>query len=143
MPKLERSIEINAPANKVWKVLTNSELIPKWNITIKEITELESNIGTVKSNVGDFTFEMMEQVEDKRIIAEVDHPAFSGYGYILNEKGAVTELSYWVDYKTITKEEIQARSLNIILNEIKNFAEFLEDGGDPEEYSRKLILINP
>ena len=56
MPKLERSIEINAPANKVWKVLTNPELIPKWNITIKEIMDLELDKGIIKSNVGDFTF---------------------------------------------------------------------------------------
>jgi len=40
MPKLERNIEINAPSKKVWVVLTDRALIPKWNITVKEITEL-------------------------------------------------------------------------------------------------------
>ncbi|MFX1391865.1 MAG: SRPBCC family protein [Promethearchaeota archaeon] len=143
MPKLERSIEINAPSSRVREVLTDPELIPKWNITVKEISNLEPNKGTVKSNVGDFTFKVMDQVENNKIIVEVDHPEFSGYGYILNDKEDLTELSYWVDYKQITREKIQARSLNILLNEIKNFTEFLEDGGDPEEYTRKQILVNP
>ena len=115
--------------------------IPKWNITVKEITGLEPEKGSVKSTVGDFTYKILEQVENKKLTVEVDHPDFNGYGYILNEKGDMTELSYWEDFKMITKEKIQARALEILLKEIKKFTEYLEDGGDPDEYDRKQILV--
>ena len=143
MPKLERNIEINAPSKKVWEVLTDLALIPKWNITVKEITELEPQKGSVKSTVGNFTYKVIEQVENKKITVEVDHPDFNGYGYILNEKGDMTELSYWEDFKMITREKIQARALEILLKEIKKLTEYLEDGGDPDEYDRKQILVKP
>jgi len=143
MPKLERNIEISAPSKKVWEVLTDLALIPKWNMTVKEISELGPNKYSVKSTFGDYTSTITEQIENKKITAEVEHPDFNGYGYILNEKGDMTDLSYWVDYEIITNEKIQARSLKILLNEIKNFVEYLEDGGDPDEYDRKQILVKP
>ena len=45
--------------------------------------------------------------------------------------------------KMITREKIQARALEILLKEIKKFTEYLEDGGDPDEYDRKQILVKP
>ncbi|MFX1329802.1 MAG: SRPBCC family protein [Promethearchaeota archaeon] len=143
MPKIERSIEINAPSNNVWKVLTDLTLIPKWNITVKEIKETEPQKGSVKSTVGDFTYKLTELVENKNLTAEVDHPDFNGYGYVLSEKGDITKLSYWEDFKIITHEKIQARALEILLKEIKKFAEYLEDGGEPDEYDRRQILVKP
>ena len=143
MPKLERNIEIDAPSHKVWEVLTDLTHIPKWNMTVKEIKGLEPQKGSVRSTVGDFTYKILEQVENKKLTVEVDHPDFNGYGYILNEKGDMTELSYWEDFKMITREKIQARALEILLKEIKKFTEYLEDGGDPDEYDRKQILIKP
>jgi len=143
MPRLERKIKINAPIKTVWEILTDMALIPKWNFTIKEISELESQKGSVKSTIGDFTYNLTELVENKKITAEVDHPDFNGYGYVLNEKGDITKLSYWEDFKIITNEKIQARALEILLKEIKKFAEYIEDGGDPDEYDRKQILVKP
>ncbi|MFX0020782.1 MAG: SRPBCC family protein [Candidatus Hermodarchaeota archaeon] len=143
MPKIERNIEINASSKKVWEVLTDLEHFPKWNISIKEINELESNKYFIKSTMGDYTSTNIERIENKKTTSKADHPEFTEYGFILNEKADITELSYWVDVPKITREKIQARSLEITLRNIKNFVEYLEDGGDPDEYDRKHILVQP
>lgn len=62
---------------------------------------------------------------------------------IPKEKGDMTELSYWVDYKIVEHEKILKRTHKIILNGLKNFVEYLEDGGDPDEYDAKQILVKP
>ncbi|MDX1798419.1 MAG: hypothetical protein R3255_07205 [Candidatus Lokiarchaeia archaeon] len=143
MPKLERNIEINASSKNIWDVLSDIEHIPKWNIAIKEIKELEPNKYSVKSTMGDYTSTNTELIENKRISSKVDHPEFTGYGFILNEKEDRTELAYWVDVPKITREKIQVRSLEITLKNIKKFVEYLENDGDPNEYDRKQILVKP
>ena len=143
MPILERKIEINSSSKKVWEVLSDIEHMPKWNIAIKEIKELEPNKYSVKSYMGDYTSINTERIENKKTTSKVDHPEFTGYGFILNEKEDITDLTYWVDVPKITREKIQARSLEINLKNIKNFVEYLEDGGDPDEYDKKQILLKP
>jgi len=143
MPILERKIEINSSSKKVWEVLSDIEHMPKWNIAIKEIKELEPNKYSVKSYMGDYTSINTERIENKKTTSKVDHPEFTGYGFILNEKEDITDLTYWVDVPKITREKIQARSLEINLKNIQNFVEYLEDGGDPDEYDKKQILLKP
>lgn len=143
MPILERKIEINAPVTRIWEVLSDIEHFPKWNFSITELKELGPDKFSIKSNVGNYTTTITEHIENERISAKVDHPQFMRYGYVLKEKGDVTELSHWMEYEAITHEKIQARSHEIILKEIKNYTEYLEDGGDPDEYDRKQILVKP
>lgn len=143
MPKVETNIEINAPSKKIWEVLKNREFTLKWDITTKEVTELGSDKYSVKSTSGDYIATITDQIENERVSLEVEHPDFNGYGYILKEKGDMTELSYWVDYEIVKHEKILKRGLKIILNGLKNFVEYLEDGGDPNEYDSKQILVKP
>jgi len=143
MPKLERNIEINAPVKKVWEVLTDMERYPKWQIDKKEMRELEPNKYFVKSTSGDYTYIFTELIENKRISAKVDHPEITGYTFILNKKGNMTEVSCLLDYKTITYEKSIARSLKIKTKSLKKYIEYLEDGGDPDEYDRKQLLVKP
>ena len=116
-------------------------LIPKWLKIVKEITELEPQKHFVKSNIGDYTEKITEEVENKKITMEVDFPDVNGHGFVLNEIGDMTELTYWEDFEMITSEKIQAHILDITLTEIKKFTEYIEDGGDPDEYDRKQILV--
>ncbi len=143
MPKVESKIEINAPSKKIWEVLNSLDLTSKWNTTVKEITELEPDKYSVKSITGDYIATITNQIENERVSLKVDHPDFNGYGYISKEKGDMTELSYWVDYKVVEHEKILARSIKFLLDELKKFVEYLEDGGDPSEYDRRQILVKP
>lgn len=143
MPKVETNIEISAPPKKIWEVLKDLALIPKWNMTVKEATELGSDKYSVKSTAGDYIATITDRIENERVSLEVEHPDFNGYGYISKEKGNMTELTHWVDYKIVKHEKILKRGLKIVLNGLKNFVEYLEDGGDPDEYEAKQILVKP
>ena len=143
MPILERKIEINAPVNKVWGVLTDMERCPKWQIDKKEIKKLEPDKYFEKTTQGDYTFTIMDLVENERIALKTDHPEVTGASYILNEKGKITELSCCIDYKTIAYEKMIARSLKIKAQTLKKYVEYLEDGGDPDKFDTKLILAKP
>ncbi|UCD02535.1 MAG: SRPBCC family protein [Promethearchaeota archaeon] len=136
-------MEINAPPKKVWEAIEDPAHISRWNMTVKEITRLEPDKGSVKSTTGDFTYAITEQIKNKMISVKTEHPDIKGYGFILKEKGDMTDLSYWVDYKIVEHEKILERSNMVILNGLKNFVEFLEDGGDPDEYDPKQILEKP
>ena len=73
--------------------------------------------------------------------AEAEH--FTSYGYVLKAKGDLTEVSAWIDYNIVKHEEILERGILFILNDLKKFAEYLEDGGDPDEHDKKKILVSP
>lgn len=143
MPRVETNIEISAPPKKIWEVLKDLALTPKWNMTVKEATELGSDKYSVKSTAGDYIAIITNRIENERVSLEVEHPDFNGYGYISKEKGNMTELTHWVDYKIVKHEKILKRGLKIVLNGLKNFVEYLEDGGDPDEYEAKQILVKP
>ena len=143
MPKLEKKVEISAPVKKVWEVLTDMERYPKWQIDKKELKELEPNKYFVKSTSGDYTYDITEFIENKRISVKTDHPEITGVSYILNKKGDITEISCWVEYKTITYEKMIMRSLKIKTRSFKEYVEYIEDGGDPDEYDIKKRLIKP
>ena len=143
MPKVERKIEINAPPNKIYDYLTDISLIPKWNSTVKKITQTGPNEGFIKSTGEDYTFTIIERKENEIFTGAAESEQFTSYGYILNPKGDLTEVSAWIDYKIVEHEEILGRGILFILNDLKKFAEYLEDGGDPDEYDKKKILVSP
>lgn len=144
MPKGETDFEINAPVKKVWEVLADIERWPKWQIDKKEMKELEPNKYFEKTTSGDYTITITESIENERMSVKVDHPEITGASYILNEKGVMTVVSCGVDYKGIlANEKMIVRSLKIKTRALKKYVEYLEDGGDPNEYDSKQILVKP
>jgi len=136
MTKVESKIEIRSSPKRIYEALTDSSLISKWNITLKEINQIGLDKHEVKSTIGDFITTTTERVENKRISFKVDSPDFNSYGYILKAKGDITELSYWTDYKIVQHKKILKRYQIHHLNHVKNFVDFLEDGGDPDDYDK-------
>ncbi|MFX1589516.1 MAG: SRPBCC family protein [Promethearchaeota archaeon] len=143
MPKVERKIEINASPSIIYNCITDISLIRKWNSTVKEITQTSPNEGSIKSTGGDYSFTVKERKENEIFTSTAEAEHFTSYGYALNPKGDLTEVSSWIDYKIVEHEEILGRGIIYILNDLKKFAEYLEDGGDPDEYDRKKILVSP
>ena len=143
MPILERKIEITAPVKKVWEVLTDIESYPKWQIDKKEIKKLEPNKYFEKTTQGDYTFTITELVENEKMSLKIDHLEVTGGSYILKKKGSITEVSCCMGYKTISLEKMIAQSLKIKAQALKKYVEYLENGGDPDEYNAKQILTKP
>ncbi len=71
--KIEKSILINAPPEKVFFLLSNREQIPKWNklikegkVTSKEKTGVGSTVHYIGSTLGEWEVETTEWVEDQK-----------------------------------------------------------------------------
>ncbi|UCC18237.1 MAG: hypothetical protein JSV62_08965 [Promethearchaeota archaeon] len=143
MTKVLAKIEINAPPNKIYKALTDLSLNPKWNPTVQEIIEIEPDKRSVKSKTGDYSFTVIDRSENEKFICKAESEDFNSFGYSLKAKGDITEVSSWIDYKIVEHEKILQRGIKYILGGLKGFVEFLEDGGDPDEFDRKQILVKP
>jgi hypothetical protein len=143
MTRIESKTEIRSTPKKIYEALTNPSLITKWNITIKELNQLTPDKFEIKSTIGDFISTITERVENKRISFNVDNPDYNAYGYILKTKGEVTELSYWADYKIVEHKKILKRYQIHHLNNVKNFIDFVEDGGNPDDFNKNQILVSP
>ncbi|MFW9936914.1 MAG: SRPBCC family protein [Candidatus Thorarchaeota archaeon] len=143
MAKVESKIEIKSTPKRIYEVLTNPSLITKWNITIKELNQLSPDKHEIKSTIGNFISTVTERVENERISFKVDNPDYNAYGYVLEAKGDITELFYWADYENVEHEKILKRYQIHHLNHVKKFIDFLEDGGDPDNYDKSQILVSP
>ena len=144
MPIVERKIEINAPVKKVWDVLLDPKLLSKWNITVKDINEIGPNKRSVKATVGDYSYILTERKENKKLsFKTLDRTDFGDFGYKLKRKGDKTEVSSWIDYEIVKHEELLGRSSRYLLEGLKKFVEFIEEGGDPDSYEKGKVLLAP
>ncbi|MHA2179928.1 MAG: SRPBCC family protein [Promethearchaeota archaeon] len=144
MARVEREIEINTPQKRIFDVLNEAQLGPKWNLSVNEINEISEGKYAVKSTIGDFTSIRTETVEPERISFRIEGGIFNSMGYIINPpKGDMVEVKLWGEFDDEKNEKILVRAGEILLKCLKNFSEFLEEGGDPEEFDKKQITVAP
>ena len=142
MPKIENKIEINASHKEVWKVLNDVKLIPIWNINVREITEFGPNRRSVRSTIGDYSYIITDKKKNKWIsFKTVDHPDFSEFGFKLEQKGNLTDVSEWINYEIEDHRENLTNSIEYLLASLKRFMDYLEEGGKVELYEKDQTLI--
>lgn len=137
MPRVDRKIEINASQKRIFDILDDAMLGPKWNLALNELTKISENTYAAKSTVGDFTSIRTETVESEKISMRIEDGIFNSMGYILKPKGDKVEATIWGEFDDEKNEKILVRSAEILLKGLKNFAEFLEEGGNPEDFDKK------
>jgi len=138
MVHIERKVEIKAPVNKVFDILDEPEKFAIWNITVNDVEILEpKKKGFVKSTVGDFTSTRYETVKNDRIYYTIEGGVFDKMGYSVKPKGDGTEATLWAEFEDESKEKMLLKAGEILLNSLKKYAEFLEGGGNPNDYKKK------
>ena len=100
MPKLEVPIVIQAPADVVYKILVDSSLNVKWNLTINSQEELPDDKFLVHTTLGDMITQRIEEVENKKITIKMEKSLFTKMGYILNSKRGHTEVIGWAEFES-------------------------------------------
>ncbi len=137
MPRIERKVEIKAPVNKVFDILDEPEKFSIWNITVKEVEIIEpKKKGFVKSTVGDFTSTRTETVPNDKISYIIDGGAFNKMGYSVAPKGDGTEATLWAEFDDASQEKMLLKAGEILLECLKKYAEYIENGGNPDEYKK-------
>ncbi|MHA1986467.1 MAG: SRPBCC family protein [Promethearchaeota archaeon] len=143
MARVEREIEISAPQKRIFDILDDPLLAPKWNLPVNEMTEISEGRYAVKSTIGDFTSIRTETIEPEKLSMRIEGGIFNSMGYILSPKGDIVEVKLWGEFEDEKNEKILLRAGETLLKCLKNFSEFLEEGGDPEEFDKKQITVAP
>ena len=142
MPKLEVPIVIQAPSELVYKVLADSSLSVKWNLTINSQEELPDDKFLVNTTIGDVISQTIEDVENKSITIKIEKSLFTKMGYILKSKRGHTEVIGWAEFENEKNRNVLEKAGGLLLDSLKRFVEFVHEGGDIDQYDKKAILVS-
>ncbi|KKL81245.1 hypothetical protein LCGC14_1996690 [marine sediment metagenome] len=137
MPRVERTVDITAPIEKIFKIIDEDKDYARWNIVVNEVTELGPGNYFFKTNVGDVTSTRVETNPPESLYATQEGSPMTSLGYILKTKGDVVESTIWGEFNDAGQESILGMAGEMLINSLKKFAEYLEAGGNPEDYNKK------
>ncbi len=143
MPRVEIKMDAEASAKTIYDILMNDELETKWNLTVNENISVGPNKWEVKSTIGDLTSTRVEEVENKRVTFEIEGSIFTKMGYILKQKGDVTKAICWGEFDDKKNKRILESAGGVLLEGLKRFSEYIEEGGDPESFDKKQLTLTP
>jgi uncharacterized protein YndB with AHSA1/START domain len=137
MPKVERTIDIAASQDKIWQIVDDDDDYARWNIVVNEVTKLGEGNYFFKTNVGDITSTRVETVPPERLSATQEGSPMTSLGYSLKPKGDAVEATIWAEFDDASQESILGIAGEMLLKSLKKYAEYLEAGGNPDEFSKK------
>ena len=137
MPRVERTIDISASQDKIFKIVDDDADYARWNIVVNEVTVLGPGHNFFKSNVGDITSTRIETNPPESLSATQEGSPMTSLGYILKPKGDAVEATIWAEFDDASQEKILGIAGEMLLKSLKKYAEYLEAGGNPEEFSKK------
>ena len=143
MPRVEIEDDVNASAKNIYDILINDEFEAKWNLTVNELKSIGPNKWEVKSTLGDLISIRVEEVENERISFDIEKSIFTKMGYILKQKGNLCHVELWGEHEDEKNTKILTSAGGMLLDSLKRFAEFMEEGGDPENFNKKALTVTP
>lgn len=79
----------------------------------------------------------METIPNKKVYAKMEGSPISGFEYLLNPKGDFVEVKIGVEFEDPNQEAILGAAGDVFIDCVKKYSEFVEAGGNPEEYNKK------
>jgi uncharacterized protein YndB with AHSA1/START domain len=141
LPTVEKKIEIKASVEKVYDVLNDYMILPKWNIVVTEIEQLESKKYFLKTNVGDVTNIEIENIPHEKMTSIQEGSPMKKIGYIFEPKGDATKVTLWAEFELEDQRMIMEMAGDLFLKSLKVYMDYLVAGGDPEEYKKSFSKI--
>ena len=143
LARVEIVNEINASQRRVFDILDDTADSAKWTLPVDEITEISKDTYSVKSTVGDFNLIRTKTKEPKKISMRIEGGIFNSMGYILSPKRDMVEVKLWGEFDDEKNEKILTTAGEMLLKGLKSYAEFLEEGGNPDDFDKKQITVAP
>lgn len=141
MPKLEKSIEINASIQKVYEVLSDYLSLPVWNIVVTECEQIEPKKYFLKTNVGDVINTEIENIPEDRMTSTQEGSPMQKIGYIFTPKGEGVIVKLWTEFELEDQRFVLDMAGDLFLKSLKVYIDYLNTGGNPKDYKKSFSKI--
>ncbi len=101
------------------------------------MTQLEDNKFFFKTNVGDTYSTRVETIQNELLYTTMTESPITGLKYVLEQKGDLVEVTLSVEFEDPDQGIVLGMAGNVFIECVKKYAEYLEGGGNPEEYNKK------
>jgi len=141
MPEIELKVEMDSPVEKIYEILNDYLNLPRWNIVVTECTQLEPKKYFLKTNVGDVTNTEIENIPREKMTSLQEGSPMQKMGYIFEDKGNSTIVTLWAEFELEDQRSIMEMAGDLFLKSLKVYVNYLNDGGNPEEYKKSFSKI--
>ena len=142
--RLEKKIEINQTPENLYKIVADGQIATRWNPTLNEIVEKEEGQKfLLKSDIGDILIVDTESVENEHVTWHMENSDMNSIGYIVEPKGDMTEVTIWTEFENKKLRKGYEKVADLVLKGLKNYVDFIEEGGDPEDFDKKQLMVSP
>ena len=141
--RVERHIDIEATPKRIFDILDDTLMGSKWNLAVTEVSKISEGKFAVKSTVGDFTTIRTETIENERMSLNIEGGIFKSMGYILNPKENMVDVTIWGEFDDEKNEKILTKAGELLLESLKRYVVFIEEGGNPDDFNKKQITVAP
>jgi len=128
--------------DKVYDILDDFLSLPIWNIVVNEASEIEKDVYFFKTNVGDVTNTVIENIPRERMTSTQEGSPMQKIGYIFDPKGDNVEVTMWTEYELADQESVLEIAADMFLKSLKVYVEHILAGGDPKVYKKRFGKIN-
>lgn len=144
MPKIEKKIDIESTPEKIFKIITDRIITAKWNPAVESVIEIKDNKLQLDTDIGGITVIKSETEKNKNVTWYTENSEMSSIGYTITpKKENVAKVSFWTEFVDKKQSKLFKETIDKVLVGLKNYAEYLEDGGDPDLYKKWEVLITP
>ena len=142
MQRIERKINIESSPDRIFSIVMDPNIISKWNPAVDLAEQKDENL-LLKTSIGDLNIINTESEENKYMTIQLEKGNINSIGYVLTPKKEKTEVMLWSEFddKKLIKSYKDVEDL--VLKSLKQFSEFVEDGGNPDDYNKKQLLAVP
>ena len=141
MPLTELKMELESPVEQIYEILNDYLNLPRWNIVVLECTQLEPKKYFLKTNVGDITNTEIENIPNEKMSSIQEGSPMQKIGYIFEPKGNSTIVTLWTEFELEDQRNIMEMAGDLFLKSLKVYVNYLNDGGNPEEYKKSFSKI--
>ncbi len=136
MVRIEEKSEINATAKTVFNILFDNVNYPRWSMGTEETKQISEGKFLSKSKLGESTATRTEAIPNERLTFKSDGSPFSEVGEVITTKGDGVEVMVWGILRDDSMLEKVRKPTEEFVKSIKNYAEYVESGGNPDEYNK-------
>ncbi|TKJ22286.1 MAG: hypothetical protein CEE43_06970 [Promethearchaeota archaeon Loki_b32] len=135
MQKLEKKIEIESSPEKIYNIIKDGVITPKWNPTVSAITFEDENT-LLETDFGAMKIVNAKYDKNKSTTWFMEKSNMNSMGYVLIPKKKATVVTLWTEFNDKELFKIFKKSSDLLLVGLKRYIEFLEKGGNSDHYNK-------